>query len=166
MNWRRFVWIISLLLIAIIAWELADLRGIYRKIASVRSESSDDPGQILLSLQQQVASQRKYLESLEKIAIWQPGLDLMTWLTQQADALNVKIIGLEQKPVEKLLEYQRVPFSITVRGDYNPLGRFINKLEHSPNAVRIDSLRIRRKESTPEYITTDISLSYFQVSGL
>ena len=162
MNWRRFAWLVILLLIVTIAWAAMDLNEAYEKIASARSESGDDAVRRLMSLQKRIANHKESVENLEKLALWPPGTDLMSWLTQQANDSYVRIIGVEHPPAEKVLQYQHIPVKITVRGDYNLLGRFINKLEHSPNAVRVNSLRIRRKEYTPEHITMDLSLSYFQ----
>ena len=151
-----------ILLIGVVVWEAIDLKGMYGKIASARSEDADDADQRLASLRGQLVDYRGYIENLEELALWQPETDPMSWLTQQADDSDVQIIGVEHQPVEDISGYQHVPVKITVRGDYNPLGRFINKLEYSPNAVRIDSFRIRRKQYTPEHITMDLSLSYFQ----
>jgi Tfp pilus assembly protein PilO len=86
----------------------------------------------------------------------------MLWVTQQADGLDVSIIGVERLPAKYVSVYSYMPINITVRGDYNPLGRFISNLERSPNMVRIDSFRIKRKEHTPEQVVMELSLSYFQ----
>lgn len=162
MNWRRFAWLLIALLIVTIVWAAIELKEMYEKINYARSGSADDVGRRLASLRNRIANHKERVDSLEKLALWPPGVDLMSWLTQQANDSDVRIIGVEHPPVEKVSEYQRVHVKVTVRGDYNPLGRFINKLEHSPDTVRVNSFRIRRKEYTPEHVTMDLSLSYFQ----
>ena len=166
MKWRKFTWLVIPLLIFIIVWLSAEINGAYEKIDSAKSGDADNINQHPASLQKRIANYREQIEKLEKFAIWQPGADVMSWLTQQANKSGVGIIGVEHLPTEEFAEYQHIPIKITIRGDYNPLGRFINKLEHSPNAVRINSFRIKRKEYTPKHITMDLSLSYFQKVGM
>ena len=86
----------------------------------------------------------------------------MSWLTHQLDDTCVQLIGVEHLPVELVLNYQNTPVNVTIRGDYDPLCRFINRLERSPSAVRINSLRIRRKEHNFEHVVMNLSLSCFQ----
>ena len=162
MSWRRFAWLLVLLLGITIIWAVADLKGTYEKIASARSDDADSIDFRIASLQKRIANHRAHLEGLEKLTLWPPEADIMSWLTQQADDSDVRIIGVEHLPVEQMSGYQNIPVKIIIRGDYNPLGRFINSLEHSPNAIRIDSLRIRRKEYTPEHVIMELSMSYFQ----
>jgi Tfp pilus assembly protein PilO len=162
MNWRRLAWLVILLLITTIVWGAVDLKEMYEKIASASSEDTHDVSRRLVSLEKRRANHGQRIESLEKLALWPSGESLMSWLTQQAHDSDVTIIGVEHLPVEEVSEYQHIPVKITIRGDYNPLGRFINKLERSPNKVRIDSFRIKRKEYTPEHVIMDLSLSYFQ----
>ena len=59
----------------------------------------------------------------------EPRTDPLSWLTQQADELGLKVAGVERLPTSKVLEYEQVPINITVKGDYNLLGMFINRLE-------------------------------------
>jgi hypothetical protein len=177
MSWRRLAWLVILLLVTTIVWGATALKETYEKIDSTRSKGAEDTGQRLASLRARLANHREYIENLERLVLWPPGSDLMSWLTQQANESEVRIIGVEHPPVEKVSsshprrtrgptreipEYRHVPVKITVTGGYNLLGRFINKLEHCPNAIRIDSFRMRRKEYTPEHTTMDLSLSYFQ----
>ena len=164
MNWRRFAWLLILLLIITVVWAAIELKDRYDKISSARSGDIDEPGRRLMSLQKRVADHKKHIESLEKLALLPAEVSLMSWLTQQANDLGVSIIGVEHLPVESVSEYQHVPVKITIRGDYNPLGSFINKLERSQNVVRIDSFRIQRKEYAPEQVIMDLSLSYFKAS--
>lgn len=162
MNWRRFAWLLILLLIVTIVWAVVELKDRYERISAARSENIDEPGRRLMSLQTRIADRKKHIESLERLALLPVETSFMAWLTQQADDLGISIIGVEHPPVESVSEYQHVPVKITVRGDYNPLGSFINKIERFQSVVRIDSFRIRRKEYTPEHVIMDLSLSYFQ----
>ncbi len=162
MNWRRFAWLIIILLVFTIVWAGIELKREYDKIAAAKLRDRDDMSQRLASIQKRIAGQRDYIRNLEEVALWPSEEDPMSWFTQQANDSNVSIIGVEHTAVEQIPEYRHVPVKITLRGDYNPLGRFINKLEHSQNMVRIDSLRIRYNEYAPEHITMELSLSYFQ----
>ena len=162
MNWRRFSWLLILLLIVTIVWAVVELKDKYERISAVRSKNIDEPDRRLISLQNRIADRKKHIKSLEKPALLPVETSLMAWLTQQAEDLGVSIIGVEHPPVENISEYRHVPVKITVRGDYNPLGRFINKIERFQSMVRIDSFRIRRKEYAPEHVIMDLSLSYFQ----
>ncbi len=162
MNWRRFAWLIIILLVFTIVWAGIELKREYDKIAAAKQRDRDDMSQRLASIQKRIAGQRDYIRNLEEVALWPSEEDPMSWFTQQANDSNVSIIGVEHTAVEQIPEYHHVPVKITLRGDYNPLGRFINKLEHSQNMVRIDSLRIRYNEYAPEHITMELSLSYFQ----
>ena len=152
---------IILLLIVAIFWAVTELKGTYEKIASVESGDNDQASRQLTLLQERIAGQGEKLAEIEKLALWQPDSDPMEWLIHQADDTGVRIIGVEHLPVERASIYQNTPVTITVRGDYNPLGRFINRLERSSSALRINSLRIRRREYTPENVVMDLSLSYF-----
>jgi hypothetical protein len=163
MNWRRLAWLVILLLIVTISWAAIELKEIHKRIASVGG--ADDISEQLASLQEQIADQRERVVIFEDLALWPSGSDPMPWLTQQADDTNVQLIGVEHLPAEQALDYQNISINITVRGDYSPLGRFINRLEHSPNTLRINSLRIRYKEYTPDYLVMDLSLSYLQKMG-
>lgn len=165
MNWRRLAWLVILLMVVTIAWAVTELKGTYEKIASVGSKDTDHVSRQLTLLQERISVQREKLAGLENLTLWPPDSDPMTWLTQQADDTGVRIIGVKHLPVEQASIYQNIPVIITIRGDYNPLGRFINKLEHSSNSLRINSLRIRRKQYTPEHVVMDLSLSYFQKMG-
>ncbi len=162
MNWRRFAWLIIILLVFTIVWAGIELKREYDKIAAAKLRDRDDMSQRLASIQKRIAGQRDYIRNLEEVALWPSEEDPMSWFTQQANDSNVSIIGVEHTAVEQIPEYHHVPVKITLRGDYNPLGKFINRLEHSQNMVRIDSLRIRYNEYTPEHITMELSLSYFQ----
>ena len=128
------------------------------------SKNPDQARQLTL-LQERIAGQREKLAGIENLTLWPTNSDPMMWLTQQADDTGVRIIGVEHLPVEQTSIYQNVPVTITIRGDYNPLGRFINKLERSAKSLRINSLRIRRRKYTPEHVVMDLSLSYFQKMG-
>jgi hypothetical protein len=165
MNWRRFAWLIIIILVFTIVWAAIELKREYDRIAVAKLRDEDDPNRRLASIQKRIAGHRDYIKSLEKVALWPSEEDPMSWFTQQANDSNVSIIGVEHPVVEQLPEYNHVPVKITLRGDYNPLGRFINKLERSQNMVRIDSLRIRYNEYAPENITMELSLSYFQRIG-
>jgi len=154
--------LVILLLITTIVWGAVDLKRLYEKIDSAGSEDAYDVSQRLVSLQKRLADQRQYIESLEKLALWPSEVDLMSWLTGQANEASVRIIGVEHPPVEEVSEYQHITVKVTITADYNPLGRFINRLEHSPSKVRIDSFRMRRVEYTPEHVVMDLSLSYLQ----
>jgi hypothetical protein len=162
MNWRRFAWLIVILLVFTIVWAAIELKREYDRIAIAKLKDKDDPSRRLASIQKRIAGHREYIKSLEEVALWPSEEDPMSWFTQQANDSNVSIIGVEHPAVEQVPEYHYVPVKITLRGDYNPLGRFINKLERSQNMVRIDSLRIRYNEYAPEHITMELSLSYFQ----
>ena len=100
MNWRRLAWLVILLLIITIAWAAMDLNGVYEKIASARSGGDDGAARRLASLQKQIARYKKHVENLEELALWPPGVNLMAWLTQQANDLDVRIIGVEHLPIE------------------------------------------------------------------
>lgn len=163
MNSKRLTWLAITLLIVMIAWAILSLRKDYEKITAIDVKGSEDLIQYIAATQKNIASQREYIKKLEKIALWPIQADIMSWLTQQADNLSVKVIGVEYLPVEKLSKYQSININLSVRGNYNDLGRFINALERSPYAVGINSFRMLRKESTPEYITMNISLSCIKI---
>jgi len=160
--------------IFILFWMSISLKKNYEKLGSIESESADNPVSHLLALQKQISSQKEHLENLEKNGLWPKNLDVLSWLTKQADDSNVKIIGVDYPPAEENLKYHNINISLNVRGDYNPLAIFINKLERSQNPILISSLRIKRKESAfsakysanalaePEYVTMEISLSCFK----
>ncbi len=166
MTWRRFAWLIVFLLIVTAIWLSVDLKGVYerinKRITSSGSESGTDAERRLTALQRELANRGEYIDNLEKRTLWQSDADLMSWLTGQANDSDVKIIGVERLPAEEILEYQRIRVKLTVTGDYGSLGSFLNKVERSPNAVKVDSFRMRRKEDAPEDVTMDLSLSYFR----
>lgn len=165
MNWRRLAWLVILLLVVTIVWAVTELKGTYAQIASVDSKDPDHASRQLTLLQERIAGQREKLAGIENLTLWPKDSDPIMWLTQQADDTGVRIIGVEHLPVEQASIYQNIPVTITISGDYNPLGRFINKLEHSSNLLRINSLRIRRRKYTLEHTVMDLSLSYFQKMG-
>lgn len=162
MNWRRLVWLVILLLIFSIVWGGIELKGSYEELASARSDDTNSVTSQLLSLQKRIETHTAHLSDLEQLTLWKSDSDFMSWVTQQTDDTGVQVIGVEHLPVEQESDYQGISVTITIRGDYNPLGRFINKLERSPSAIKINSMRIRRKEYTPEHVVMDLSISYFQ----
>ena len=162
MNWKRIYWVIILLLVVLITGQIMYLKVTYRKIAFIGTVDSKD---YLTSLQEGAAKQKEYLDYVEKVSLWQPGIDPLSWLTQQADELGLKVTRVECPPTVKISEYEQVLINVTIRGDYNLLGIFINKLERSTNAFRIDSLRMGRKESSPDQTIVALSLSYFRKAG-
>jgi hypothetical protein len=165
MNWRRISWLVILLLVFTATWAVVEIKGIYERMASMESRDSDTISQQLGVLQERIANQKERLEVLEKMALWPSDSDPMTWLTQQADDTGVQFIGVKHLPVERVSDYQSTSVNITIRGDYDPLGRFLNMLERSTNAMQINSLRIRRKEYGPEQLVMDLSLSYLRKAG-
>jgi Tfp pilus assembly protein PilO len=162
MNWRRLAFLMILMLIFSIVWGAYALKGSYEELASARSGDTTSVTSQLLSLQKRIDAHTVNLSGLEQLILWESDSDFMSWVTHQADDTGVQGIGVEHLPVEGESDYWEIPIIVTIRGDYNPLGRFINQLEHSPNAVRINSMRIRRKEHTPEYMVMELSVSYFQ----
>ena len=165
MYWKQIYWGIIFLLVVLITWQIMDLKVTYQKIAFIRSKGTVDSKDYLTLLQKGAAKQKEYLDYVEKVSLWQPGIDPLSWLTQQADELGLKVTRIEHPPTVKISEYEQVLINITIRGDYNLLGIFINKLERSTNAFRIDSLRMGRKESFPDQTIMALSLSYFRKAG-
>jgi hypothetical protein len=161
MIWRRFAWLLVILFIAIIIWEVVEIKRLRSDINSISSNDVNNSLQSLISIQSKISERVEHIENLEESALWGNKDDPVSWITHQADASMVKVIGVEHIPAEQVSEYQHTTVKIIVQGDYNPLGRFINLLERSPNALKINSFRIKRKEYTPEHIIMDLSLSYF-----
>ena len=147
---------------ATLFWQISTFKRIYEKITARETDSSDNVDQNLAFLQKKLEAQERRAKNLEKLALWQTGEDLMSWLTKQADGSGVRLIGVEHPPARKELDYYHVPVKITVTGYYNSLSRFVNRLEQSSSRIKIDSFRMRRKEQTSEYATLDLSLSYFR----
>lgn len=162
MNWRRLAFFVILLLIFSIVWGGIEFKRSYEELSSARSDDAGSVTSQLLSIQKRIDAQTAHLSGLEQFTLWESDSDFMSWITQQADDTGVQVIGVERQPVEQESDYRGIPVTVTIRGDYNPLGRFINNLERSTNAIKINSMRIRRKEHTPEYMVMDLSISYFQ----
>jgi len=160
MRWIRLSWIIIFILAVVTIWELFELRTAYQKLALARSKYDDGSTASLLDVQRDVSSQKEYLESMEKIATWSKDSDPVSWLSQQAVNTGTTVVGLDSFSKERDSDYEKIRFIIRVRGSYNALGRFINKLEHSPNAVKIESMRI--KYNTSEQLTLDVLMAYFR----
>ena len=148
--------------------------GVFKSIFSMGREPVDDTdGEESLertilreeqqeALQQDISEQEQRLAELEESAIWSPDSDPLSWLTQQLDDAKLKIIGVERLPEEVISEYKRIPIKVTVRGDYHALSRFVNKLERSNKALKIESFRMRRKEQASGQSEINLSLSYYQ----
>jgi len=141
------------------------LKVTYQKIDFIRSKGTVDSKDYLTLLQKGAVKQKEYLDYVEKVSLWQSEIDPLSWLTQQADELGLKVTRVERPPTVKISEYEQVLINVTIRGDYNLLGIFINKLERSTNAFRIDSLRMGRKEFSPDQTIVALSLSYFRRAG-
>ena len=164
MNWKRIYWVLILLLTALVVWQLMDLKVTYRKIAFIKAKGISDSNIALTSVQKSVTKQKEYLDYVET-ALWQPGTDPLSWLTQQTDELGLQVAGIERLPIATVSEYEQVPINITIKGDYNLLGMFINRLERYTNTFKIDSLRMGRKESSPDQTIMTLSLSYYRKVG-
>ena len=162
MNWRRLAWFLILLLMVTIVLAGIELKESYDELDAARSDDTQSVDLNLVSLQKRIEARKAHLSGLEKLTLWESETEFMSWVTQQADDTGVRVIGVDHLPVEQVSDYRNIPVNVTIRGDYNPLGRFINRLEHSPSAIKINSMRIRRKEYTPEHVTMDLSMSYFQ----
>lgn len=161
MNFRKVVWILIILLIIVTIWEIISLKENYKKIADTKSDDDDTITKRLEYLQKEVNYQANIIGKIENIAIWDQENDPLLWISRQAARSVVNIVGIEHFPPEKSSNYERIPVNIVVRGDYNALGKFINKLERAEKKLRIDSLRARYKEHKPEELTMDVLISYF-----
>ena len=162
MTWRRLAWIVILLLIVSIAWGAFALRRSYEELSSVRADDTSSVAAQLASLQERIDAHTYHLSGIEHRTLWDSESDFMSWVTKQADDTGVQIIGVEHLPAEDESDYRSVSVNVTIRGDYHPLGRFINQIERSSSVIRINSMRIHRKEYTPEHVVTDLSIAYFQ----
>lgn len=177
---KRIYWVLILLLTALVVWQVMDLKVTYRKIAFIKARGVSSSNVALTSVQKSVAKQKEYLGYVERNAIWKPGTDPLSWLTGQAGELGLKVVGVERLPTSRISEYEQVPLSITVKGDYNLLGMLINRLERfsfrsqrrlgvteeqNTNTFKIDSLRMGRKESSPDQTIMTLSLSYYRKVG-
>ena len=165
MNRKRIYWLLIFPLTALVVWQAMDLKVTYRKIAFIKGRGISDSNIALTSVQKSVTKQKEYLDYVERNAIWKPGTDPLSWLTQQADELGLKVAGVERLPTSRVSEYEQAPINITIRGDYNLLGMFINRLERYTKTFKIDSLRMGRKESSPDQTIMTLSLSYYRKVG-
>jgi Tfp pilus assembly protein PilO len=159
---KKLSWVLIFLLVPIISIEIIDIVLIHQKGAITEIKNVDQITDKIAPLQRKIERHTEYINNLERYAVWSSEPDPISWVAQQAIDANVEIVGLEYSSVEKISEYKKIPVDITIRGNYNTLGRFINKLEHSQNAIKINSLRAICKDSTPEQITANLNLSYFQ----
>jgi len=162
MNWRKLAFLVILLLILSIVWGVIELKRSYEELSSARSGDTSSTTAQLSSLQKRIESHTAHLSGLEQLTLWKSDSDFMFWITQQADDTGVQVIGVEHQPVEQESDYLSIFVTMTIRGNYHPLSMFINSLERSPSAIKINSMRIRRKEHTPEHVVMDLSMSYFQ----
>lgn len=161
MNFRKVVWILIILLIIVTILEIISLKENYKKIADTKSDDNDTIAKRLEYLQKEVNYQANIIGKIENIAIWDQENDPLLWISRQAARSVVNIVGIEHFPPEKSSNYERIPVNIVVRGDYNALSKFINKLERAEKKLRIDSLRARYKGHKPEELTMDVLISYF-----
>ncbi len=161
MNLRKTLWILIILLIAIIIWEIVNLKENYKNIAIAKPKNNDTITKNLVYLQKEISDQINLLEKIENIATWNQENDPLSWISRQAIESAVNVVGIEHFPSEKYPNYERIPVNIVLRGDYNALGKFINELERSKKKLRIDSLRVRYKERKLEELTMDVLISYF-----
>ncbi len=162
MKSKRIYWIAIIILAVMVTWQIMDFKVTSHKISFVTSKKLSDTNKSLTSLQKNAAKQKDYLDYVEKVALWKTNVDPLSWLTQQANEIGLQIIGVERLATVRISDYEQTPFKISVRGDYDRIGMFVNKLEHSTNAFKINSLRMGRKDSTPDQTNITLSLSYFR----
>ena len=154
--------LLIVLLIIVIVFEILDIRSQRKKLSQAKSMMPGTASYDPTSLRKAVVEHEKCVDRLEILALWSSEQDFVSWLTIQADDSGVQIVGLEYLPVYNKPQYRQVSVMVTLRGTYNPLGRFINRLERSSNMIKIDSLNALCKDSTPDQITMSLWLSYFQ----
>jgi Tfp pilus assembly protein PilO len=162
MKLRNIYWILIILLVGVIVLEILDIRSLHGKVILVKSKMPREIADDFVSLKNTVTEHKGYIDKLEEHALWPSGQDMVSWLAKQAADSGVQIVGLQYLPADNISQYKQVPVTVTLRGTYNPLGRFINRMERSPNALKIDSLNALCKDRTPDQITMDLSLTYFQ----
>jgi hypothetical protein len=151
-----------MILVAMITWQIMDLKITHHKISFVTSKKISDSNGSLTSLQKNAVKQKDYFDYVEKVALWKEDEDPLSWLTQQANEIGLQVIGVERLATDRILDYEQSSFKISIRGDYDRIGMFVNRLEHSTNAFKINSFRMVRKDSTPDQTTMTLSLSYFR----
>ena len=162
MKSKRIYWAVIIILVAMVTWQIMDLKVTHHKISFVTSKKISDSNKSLTLLQKNAAKQKDYLDYVEKVALWKEDTDPLSWLTQQTNEIGLEVIGVERLATDRISEYEQVLLKISIRGDYNHIGMFVNRLERSANAFKINSFRMGRKDSTPDQTTMTLSLSYFR----
>jgi len=145
----QFIWIGVLGLIIVCIWQLSRIFELDNRISIEKEMKPTDIGKEYQQMMQTLDENRQYFARLKDAAIWQNSTDLMLWLTAQAKAVKVQIIGVEQLQIRQTDAFLESPVKLKVRGDYHSLGRFINSLERSNKPVKIIHLRIFSLKSKP-----------------
>ncbi len=148
----QFLWIGVLSLIIVCIWQLSRVFELDNRIQIEREMKPTDIGKEYQQMLQTLNENRQYLAQLRAAALWQNSNDLMLWLTTQAKAAKVKVIGVEQLQMRKTDAFLESPVKLKVRGVYHSLGRFINSLERSNNPVKIIHFKISSLKSEQDLI--------------
>jgi hypothetical protein len=119
----------------------------------------------LESLLEEVNVKKNRLAFLEEQAIssqnpksGDSGYDLISWMTEQAEAARTQMIGVEYLEERQVEQYLYSPVEFTLRGDYHSFGKLINQLEHSQYPLKLDYLSIATQQSSPESLIMELVL--------
>ncbi|MCX7919234.1 MAG: type 4a pilus biogenesis protein PilO [bacterium] len=119
-------------------------------------------------------TQMKIAELTSKINLFEQRLPetkdipkLLTFFRQAADESGTKFVAITQLASVTSEYFIQIPFNVTVKAKYHPLGQFINKMENNERFMRVDDVDIKatNDETHLHEATMKISTYMFNQGG-
>lgn len=148
----QFLCIGVLGLIIVCIWQFSRILDLDNQIQIERETKEADIEKEYQHLAQTFDENQQHFVQLKAVALWQDSDDLLLWLASQAEAVKVRVIGVEQLPTRKNDAFLESPVRLKVHGDYHSLGRFINRVERSDYPIKIIHFRLFSLKYEPDLI--------------
>ena len=141
------MWTINFGLLCFCMWEGRELWSLNSKLNNMPDVDLMKVNAYLSDLKKEFKRMKKDLIAVEKKALWRKDEDLVSWVTEQTNGMGAQIVGVEYAGRRKVDGYVYTSMKFTLRGDYHPLSRFVNRLERSGYPFFMDFISISKTPS-------------------
>lgn len=151
------MWTINFGLLCLCMWEGRELWSLNSKLNSMPDVNLREVNAYLSDLKKEFKRIKENLIAVEEKALWRENEDLVSWVTEQTNGMGAQIVGVEYAGRRKVDGYIYTSMKFTLRGDYHPLSRFVNRLERSGYPFFMDFISISKSPSGSLILTLILS---------
>lgn len=144
------IWLLAFILLIAAVIQLAQWKNTRRANAKNNPTNVERHQTEYQQWHKRVKAAQAKRQQLETQLLWDTPDPLLPALSKAAEALEVKLIGVETQPQRHRNNYQFHPVSITVSGDYNRCSELLAVVEQISPTIRIDQVWLRMKKRTKD----------------